>query len=116
MTRGEEIALNAMKKELKSLSKRAALAKNKTESCMSAASTIINCRKEASEILKSEKSFDEQMKLIGVLADKEKAAFKASKQDLIKLMDKENELRFACDDLQGEISRIEFRHSMRISA
>jgi hypothetical protein len=31
-------------------------------------------------------------------------------------MDKEHELRFACDDLQREISMIEFRHSMKKSA
>jgi hypothetical protein len=116
MTRGEEIALNAMKKEHKSLSRRADLAKNKTTECINAASTILKIRMEASEILKSDKSHDEQMKLINVLANKEKSAFKAGKLNMVKLMDKEHELMFACDDLQREISMIEFRHSMRKSA
>lgn len=113
MTNGEKIALAAMKKELKSLSKRAALAKSKTDACVNAASTIINIRKEANDILQSEKPHDEQMKLISVLADKEKAAFKVGKLDMVKLMDKEHELKFAHDSLQSEISNIEYGHNMR---
>lgn len=116
MTNGETIALAAMKKELKSLSRRATLAKEKTDACVNAASTIMNIRKEANDILQSEKPHDEQMKLISVLADKEKAALKVGKLNMVKLMDKEHELRFACDDLQREVSMFEFRHQLRKSA
>ena len=116
MTNGEEIALSAMKKELKSLSRRATLAKNKTDACVNAASTIMKCRVEASDILNSDKPHDEQMKLIAILADKEKAAFKAGKLNMVKLMDKEHELKFNHDSLQSEISQIEFRHRLRRTA
>tara|TARA_R110000850_G_scaffold276834_2_gene420517 strand:- start:47 stop:397 length:351 start_codon:yes stop_codon:yes gene_type:complete len=113
MTKGEGIALSAMKKELKSLSKRHLTAKNKTESCMGAASVICQCRIDANEIIRSKKPHDEQMKLISVLADKEKAAFKISRLDLLKLMDKETSLMIEHDSLQHEISTLEFRYSMR---
>lgn len=113
MTHGEEIALSAMKKELKSLSRRVASAKSKSDSCINAGSVIIKCRVEANEILKNEQSFDEQMKLIAVLADKEKAAIKMSKLNLVKLFDKETDLKISRDELQREINNIEYRHKIR---
>lgn len=113
MTRGEEIALVAMKKEHKLLSRRAENAKNKTEECMSAATTIIKIRQEASKILQGEHSHAEIAKLIEPLAKREKAALKAGKQNFVKLMDKEHKLRFSCDDLQREISNVEYRHRLR---
>jgi len=116
MTNGEEIALSAMKKELKSLLRRATLATKRTDDCANAASTIMKIRKEASDILQSEKSHDEQMKLISVLADKEKAAFKVGKLNMMKLIDKEHELKFACEDLQREIATVEFRHKLKKTA
>ena len=116
MTRGEEIALAAMKKEHKSLSSRAAAAKNKTEECMNAATTIIKIRQEANEILQGDHSHIEIAKLIEPLAKREKAALKAGKQNFVKLMDKEHELMFACDALQQEISNIEYRHKLRRTA
>ena len=113
MTKGEEIALSAMKKELKSLAKKRDAAKNKVESCMGAASVICQCRIDAGEIIRSKKPHAEQMKLISALAEKEKAAFKLAKLSLVKLMDKEHELMFDHDSLQHEVSTLEFRYSMR---
>ena len=113
MTKGEEIGLLAMKKELKSLLKKVTAAKSKTELCMNAASTICQCRIDANKILQSKMTNAEQMKLISVLADREKAAFKIGKLNLLKLMDKEHALMHDRDSLQHEISTLEFRYSMR---
>lgn len=116
MTNGERIALTAMKKEHKLLSRRAENAKKKTEECMNAATTIIKIRQEANEILQGDHSHVEIAKLIEPLAKLEKAALKAGKKNLVKLMDKEHQLRFACDELQQEISNIEYRHKLRRTA
>ena len=113
MTRGEEIGLLAMQKELKSLSKKVTKAKSKTELCMGAASTICQCRIDAGKILRSDMTSRVQMELIKALADKEKVAFKNGKLNLIKLMDKESDLMLERDSLQHEVSRLEFRYSMR---
>lgn len=110
MTKGEAIALAAMKKEHKSLAKKAALAKDKTGACLNAISTIINIRIQANDVLKSGKNNDEQMRLISILASKEKAALKVGKLSLTKLMDEEHELEFASNDLEREILNYEYYH------
>ena len=109
ITNGEKIALAAMKKEYKSLTRKLVTAKKKTQDCIGAASKIMEARLAASEILKGNHSHSELSKLIEPLAKQEKEAIKAGKQNLIKLMDREHELEFAVSDLATEISRIEFR-------
>jgi len=106
----ERIALTAMKKEASRLKARYEKAKSNTLACMNAGSEIIKARSEASKILNGDYSTEEKLKLIEPLAKREIAAFAASKKNLVKLMDKENDIKLSLEELNRDIAVYEYRN------
>ncbi len=88
MTRSEEIALRAMKKELNNLASKAARSKAAYEECLSAASDIIQVRKELSELLAEPERGPGFTEALKQLEKREKRAFRIGKKDIGKLMEK----------------------------
>ena len=113
MRTGEELALNAMKKEYTLLSRKADKAKKEADEYMSVGTELIAIHNEFVKIVKAKDHGEEVLKKLDVLKKRSEKAEKIRKKDLVKLIDKESETRFTADSLSHEIQNLEFRLSLR---
>ena len=110
---GEELALNAMKKEFKVLSRAADRAKKEADEYMEVGTEIIAIHRELAEIVKQKLSSETVVKKLALLKKRSERAEKIRKKDLIKLLDKQNDTEFNRDNLGHEIQMMEFKISLR---
>ena len=113
MRTGEELTLIAMKKEFKSLSRKAGRAKKSTDEYMEIGSELLAIHNEFAEIVKSGEHGKGVIKKLDALKVRSGHAEKIRKKDLIKLLDKQSEAEIARDALGSEIQMMEFRLSLR---
>ena len=113
MATGEELALAAMKKEFKRLSRKADRAKAESEEYMGTGSEIIAIHEEFVAIVKSDERGMSVLKKLDALKKRREKTDKIRKKDLMKLLDKEYETAITRDKLGGEIQRLEFRLELR---
>lgn len=113
MSTGEELALNAMKKDFTRLSRIADKAKREADECMSVGSEMIAIHNEFVDIVKSGEHGEHIIKKLDVLKKRSARTEKIRKKDLVKLFDKEYETASDRDSLGSEIKMIEFRLSVR---
>lgn len=113
MISGEEIALSAMKKEHKRLSRLADKAKTDVDENMNVGSELLAIHKEFSEIVSSNEHGEHIVKKLESLQVRRDKAQKILNKDLLKLLDKQHEAETKRDRLGSEIQMMEFRHSLR---
>ena len=113
MQTGEQLALGAMKKEFKVLSKKADRAKAEADECLNVGTELIAIHEEFAEIVKSKEHGQSVINKVDRLKKRSEKAEKIRKKDLLKLLDKENNTRFTRDSLGHEIQNMEFRLSLR---
>ncbi|SDZ95299.1 hypothetical protein [Marinobacterium iners] len=113
MISGKEIALSAMKKEHKRLSRLADKAKADVDENMNVGSELLAIHKEFSEILNSKEYGEHIVKKLESLRVRRDKAQKILNKDLSKLLDKQYEAETKRDSLGSEIQMMEFRHSLR---
>ena len=113
MKSGEELALAAMKKEFKRLSKVAEKAKHEADEYMHMGSEFIAIHQEFSDIVKSGEHGEKVIKKLDALKKRRDKVDRIRKKDLIKLVDKETHTQIERDSLGSEIQMLEFKLSMR---
>lgn len=113
MKSGEELALDAMKKELKRLTKAAEKAKQEADECCNITSEYIAIHNEFAEIVSSGESGQPVIDKLNSLKRRRDRANKIMNKDLIMLLDKQSEAELARDSLAGEIQKNEWRMSLR---
>jgi len=110
---GEELALIAMKKELKVLSKKADKAKSECDEYMNTGSEAVAIHNEFVEIVNAKEHGQKVLDQLDSLKKRRNKVDAIMKKDFIKLMDKDHEAGFTRDNLAQEISMLEFRQSLR---
>lgn len=113
MSNGEELALAAMKRDLKRLSKAAEKAKAEADEYMNVGSEMLAIHKEFAEIVKYRDHSPATLKKLKDLQLKSERTDKIRKKDLSKLLDKQFEAEEKRAALAGEVQALEFRLSMR---
>lgn len=110
---GDELALDAMKKELVRLSNKAAKAKAESQECIGISSELINIHQEFAAIVRSGSTTAETLKKLEALKARNNRAENIMKKDLIAVLDRESAAEIERDALAREIQHLEFRASMR---
>ena len=113
MINGEELALAAMKKDLKRLTRAAEKARAEADECMSVGSEMVAIHKEFAEIVKSGDHSKATLNKLDRLAARSEKTDRIQKKDLSKLLDKQFEAEQKRDALASEVQALEFRLSMR---
>lgn len=120
MSRGDLLALAAMKKGLASLEAKAEKARKAVDACMSAPTDLCELWRESGRLLAAVTSKDatkakkvEALAALEALADREKALKRVAKQDLVKLLDKQVAAEWDARDMRDRIQSEEFRLRMR---
>ena len=108
MKMGEDLALEAMKRDFKRLSRLADKAKKEAEEAMCIGSEMVAIHNEFVEIVKAKVTNETSMKKLEALQVRSKRAEKIQKKSLIKLFDKESETAIERDSLGAEIQRLEY--------
>lgn len=110
----DEIIISAMERELKRLQKLAQKAKNEEEDCANAFAIIMQCHKDAAELIDNgQYKTKAGIEKLEKLAATEKVAIKNSEKDWIKLSDKAFELQIQTERLAEEIARKKFIIALR---
>jgi len=113
MTRGEEIALSAMKKEHSRLSKIADKAKKECDEACSIGSEMIAIHEEFVKIVKSGETGKEVVDKLSSLQKRKERAEKIMKKDIVKLSDKQCQAEIEREALYAEICSKEWGIKMR---
>jgi len=108
MKSGKEIALNAMKKELKVLSIKADKAKAEFDEYMRVGSELLAINDEFKKVLKSNDSDLQIASKLKVLQRRKDLALRVSKKDLLTLIGRESDARIELDLLNSEIENMEW--------
>ena len=109
----EELALEALKRDFKRLSKIADKAKAVCDEYMNVGSEMIAIHEDFVAIVKSKDYSPETLKKLEALKKRSAKAEKIRSKDLIKLIDKQSEADINRDSLGGEIQMMEFRLNSR---
>jgi hypothetical protein len=113
MKMGEDLALEAMKRDFKRLSRLADKAKKEAEEAMCIGSEMVAIHNEFVEIVKAKITNEASMKKLEALQVRSKKAQKIQEKSLIKLFDKEHETAFNRDELGREIQKLEYYKQVR---
>lgn len=113
MINGEELALAAMRKDLKRLTRAAKKAKTEADEYMAVGSEMLAIHNEFAEIVKSGDRTDATLKKLDELKARSEKTDRIQKKDLSKLLDKKFEAEQKRDALASEVQALEFRLSMR---
>jgi hypothetical protein len=113
VSNGEELALAAMKRDLKRLSKAAEKAKAEADEYMNVGSEMLAIHKEFAEIVKSRDHSPATLKKLERLQARSKRTDRIRNKDLCKLTDKQFEAEQKRDALASKVQALEFRLSMR---
>lgn len=113
MSYGEEIALKAMKKELKRLTRLAGIAGKEVEESITVGTEILAIHKELAAILDNDDKSVDHTSSLRALQKRMDAANKISKKDLMKLMKREDSAKTKVNLLHGEIDSMEYRRAAR---
>jgi len=113
MTRGEELALKAMKKEYERLRRVAAKAKEEADEATHIGTELLSIHNELVEIVNSGETGEIILARLAALEKRRDRAEKIRSKNLRKLFDKEMKAEMDRDALGQEISMYEFRHKLR---
>lgn len=113
MSRGEDLALAAMKKEFATLSRKADKAKREADECTNIGTELFAIHQEFAAIVKSGETPKAMIANLNALKKRSERAEKIRKKDLLKLFDKEHKAAMDRDAMAGEIQGVEFRQSIR---
>jgi len=111
--RGEELALQAMKKEFNLLSKKADRKKAEADEYLSIGSEMLAIHKEFAEVVNSKKTDKATLKKLDELSVRSKRTKRIQKKNFMDLSDNQFKAESDRDDLGCEIQRLEFRRSIR---
>lgn len=111
MRQGEELAIQAMKKEFKRLSKVAERAKKETDEHINIGSEILGIHKEFSDIVNAKESTKETALKLNALIKRSERATKIRKKSLLELIEKQSKSEIERDNLLIELQNAEFRFS-----
>lgn len=110
MSRGELLALDAMKKGLRELEAKAAKAKKATEECAEAPTKILAIQREMLEVIQDKRNVGRILgNKLEALERRIDEARKAMKRDYVKLLDSQFNLEQDAKDLARHIRREECR-------
>lgn len=109
MTHGEKIALEAMQREHKRLSKIADKAKAEAEESLGITDEAFAIHKEFSDIVKAKDHSAETVKRLSCLAARQKRVDTILKKSLVKLLDKQSDAERNRDLLLHEIRKVEWK-------
>lgn len=106
---GKELALIAMNKELKLLSKKADKAKKECDEYMTMGSEAVSIHEEFVRIVNANESGQHVIDKLEALKKRRNKVQRIMKKDLIKLMDKKFNTASVRDTLNSEIQMMKFR-------
>jgi len=110
---GDELARDAMKRDLNRLSKRAHKAKTECDSYLNAGTELSAIHDELLKVLRSGETGQEVIDRLEGLKRRERNVNRIMKKDLLKLINKQSDAEIARDRLIHEISMRELRISLR---
>jgi len=110
---GEELALEAMKKDLKRLSRAADKAKADADEYMNVGSEMVAIHNEFADIVKSGDHSKATLRKLDRLKARSERTDRIRNKDLCKLTDKQFEAEQKRDALAWEVQSLEMRLSMR---
>jgi hypothetical protein len=110
---GEELALSAMKKEFKRLSRLAEKATAEYDEYINIGSELVAIQEEFARIVNAKEHGHHIIQKLESLQARRKKAMKILDKDLLKLIDKQHLAEIKRDSLGSEIQRLEFRRSLR---
>lgn len=113
MTTGEQLALNAMRRDHKRLSTVADKAKREADERSNIAGEFLVIHKEFAAIVESKEHGQHVLNKLSALQRRRDKAKKILDKDLIKLLDRQHEAEWERDQLGSEIQMLEFRQSLR---
>lgn len=113
MFRGDQLAINAMKKEFALLSRKAERAKKEADECIAVGTELLAIHQDFAAIVKLGETSEATIKKLGALKKRSERAEKIRNKDLTKVFDKQHQAELDRDALGNEIHMIEFRYSLR---
>lgn len=113
MSNGEDLALAALKRDFKRLSKIADKAKAECDEYMNISSEMLAIHDEFVQIVKDKDHSPAVLKKLDALKQRSEKAEKIRSKDLIKLLSKQNDTGFNRDSLGQEIQLMEFRRDLK---
>lgn len=113
MKTGEDLVLQALKREFTRLSRIAEKAKAQADEHIGIGSEYIDIHKELHSIVSSKEHGKKIIKRLDALQVRRDKADRVMKKDSAKLFDRQHEAEHDRDSLGSEISMIEFRKSLR---
>ena len=111
--RGDEVTLNALRREHKRLAGIAKRAKTKADEYLTIGSESIAIHKAFIEIANSKEHGQAVLGKLNTLNVRRERVNRIMKQDFMKLADREHETELACVAVAEEIGMLEFRASLR---
>lgn len=113
MKSGDEITLDALKREHVRVSRIAAKAKAELDEYMGIHDEFFAIHRELAEIIQSNKHGADTLKRLDALKKRKDRANAILKKDLVKLSDRQFETEWQASQVAQEIGHIEFRLSLR---
>lgn len=113
MLRGEELAYNALKKEVKRLSKATDKAKAEYDEYMNIHHEMISINQEFAEIVKSKEHGKHVLDKLNALKKRSDRCDRVRKKDLLRLIDRHIELQLDRDSVAEEMYMMEFRLGLK---
>ncbi|QDP47116.1 MAG: hypothetical protein Tp1111SUR522732_54 [Prokaryotic dsDNA virus sp.] len=106
---GDELTLNALKKEFTRISRLAEKAKKDADDYCDAGSEVVACHVELKGIIDSKEHGQSVLDRLEKLKKRNDRAHRLMKKDALKLFDRQYNLDSQRNDLANQISRIQFR-------
>ncbi len=113
MRSGEQLSLIAMKKEFKLLAKQAEKAKKECDEYLNIGTESISIHNEFKKIVDSKEFGEHIQKKLDSLISRSNKCKRIQKKDFLKLCDKQSTLEIERDNLNFEISHLEWRIKQR---
>ena len=111
--RGEELLLQAARKELKRLERIAQKAADALQESDNVADELIEVNREFEQIVESREVSADVVKKLEALQERRDRAFEVLGQDYVALLNKKDDADLDCSALLSEIRAIEFRQAAR---